>query len=1020
VRYNITANGAPGTILIRPINYKHPSTYENPAATNELQYYWNVVSSGFSGLTLDHEYNYIGTDALPDETNYVVGKFTVPTYSWSVPPSGSVNSGSDNFTLTNVNYIDGEYTCGVNIPPSPNFQDMPIYYSRNSTSGGNWTDPNAWTLNADGTGGPAPSYPQGNTAIIFSGHTITIDANSQNAYAVEINGTLAVGTTLYHSLGHIRGGGTLHLTGTGSGSFILPAGEYEDFMGNSSSTIEFYNNSGTPATLPLKPGNDYKPFQNVIFSGNGVKYVSAENMRVLGNLTIETGSGTLSNVLHNKNITILGNWTDNNTAASGGFVPGLGTVAFNGTSPQTLTISGASTTEQFYNLRINNAAGMTISGNGKSSVSKYLYLTLGNITTNSTNLLSITNTSASAVVGGGSTSFVNGPLQKRILSGSYFNFPVGNGNGTRYGNLYVSTIAVTGNYIAQYYNHNPGSDGYDPNQKVNPIDVVSNVEYWRINGPAGASSNVQIRWDDQSAIIPASASSRTKLRIVEWNGSAWQNRGNVISDGGQTSGTIQTNPVVSINGDHRFTIGVESLPTVAITSSNSSFCNDGTSTTSITVALTGTAPWTIKYKVNGTNETTINNIGSSPYNIVIGSSSPGISGNGDYTYNMSYVSDVTGATGIRDFTSTVVITANEAPAPSISGLATLPLNQNTNYQTGTGNISGHTYSWTISGNGTINSGGNTYLANVMFTSGASGWVSVTETVTATGCAVTTSNFIITLTDVPSPVVTGPASICINTTQTYSTPDVPGHSYLWTLPSGGGSIVGVNNTATVQVNWTNSGPYTVSVTETGSSSESDTLDVTVNPLPSINLVVSDPSICEGQTANVIVTAGEAGADYTLRRNSDNFVITTVHNGNAGDVTLPVTPASPGTYVYNVLAISEYSCQAQLTDLSTVVVNALPLVTITGAVLICEETATTLDAGAGFSSYAWSFGAINLGTSQTQAVTTQSLPALIRNATETYTVVVTNAAGCSGSDTHTIDVYRLPETGPNYYVPNENNL
>ncbi len=43
--------------------------------------------------------------------------------------------------------------------------------------------------------------------------------------------------------------------------------------------------------------------------------MSADNMRVLGNLTIREGT-TLSNSLHNKNIYILGDWVSENSGAN--------------------------------------------------------------------------------------------------------------------------------------------------------------------------------------------------------------------------------------------------------------------------------------------------------------------------------------------------------------------------------------------------------------------------------------------------------------------------------------------------------------------------------------------------------------------------------------------------------------------------------------------------------------------------------------------------------------------------------
>jgi hypothetical protein len=1018
-RYNVTANGAAGSILIRPVNYKHPSTYENPAATNELQYYWYAVSTGFSGLTVSHEYHYDGGDALPDETNYVVGRYSPVSFTWEVPAEGTVYAASDYFDLAGVNYIYGEYTCGVNIAPSPNFQDLPIYYSRNATSGGNWTDPNAWTLNADGSGGPAPSYPQGNAVVILAGHTITLNANSQTAYSVNINGTLAVGTTLYHSLGHIRGGGRINLTSTVSGSFIFPAGVYDEFMANTSSTIEFYNNSAVPATLPLKPGNDYKPYQNVIFSGSGVKYMSAENMRVLGNLTIE--GGTLNNTLHNKTLTILGNWTDNTTAATGGFVPGTGKVVFNGSATQSLNVTNGTTKEQFYHLQINNAAGLTLDGSGQVAVNRNLYLTLGNINTDAVNLLSLTYASTSAVVGGGSSSFVNGPLQKRINSGSYFDFPIGNGSGTRYGNLYLSTATATGDYLAQYYNHNPGIDSYNPDNVVNPIDAVSNIEYWRLNGPA-ATANIRIRWDSQSGIIPADAASRQKLRIVEWNGSAWQNSGNVIVDNGLNSGTIQTSPVVSVSGNHYFTIGAESLPTANITSSDSSICDDG-STTGISIELTGTSPWTIRYRVNGGNETTVNNIASSPYILAVSNTIEPLAtqGPGDYVFNVSYIRDATGSTGIRDFTSTVTITLNESPNPVISGNSTVGIGEiGVVYTSGAANIPGHTYLWEVSAGASIASGQGTYRITVDWPSvSGSGYVLLTETVTDGGCYVTTLQYDVEITDIPNPLVTGPTPTCLNETFTYRTASVGTHTYLWTLPSGGGTIVGSTALDSVVVTWTSTGIRTVQVAETGSSTVTDDLLVTVNPVPSNANSVSDPAICNGETASIIINAAAAGISYQLYRISDDAIVGgPVSSGPGGNVTLTAAPSANTDYY--VIGTNEYTCSSQLTDISSVTVHPLPVPALSGQQEVCTGAVMTYttDNGGGISGYTWSIsnGTFTGGNTYQIEVTWSTITGDYEDHTVNVNYADGNGCEAASPTELTIRIYRTPVTGPQHHINN----
>ncbi|MEI7725563.1 MAG: NHL repeat-containing protein, partial [Bacteroidota bacterium] len=53
------------------------------------------------------------------------------------------------------------------------------------------------------------------------------------------------------------------------------------------------------------------------------------------------------------------------------------------------------------------------------------------------------------------------------------------------------------------------------------------------------------------------------------------------------------------------------MPTSAITSGNASICMGAT--TDITIALTGTPPWSITYTVNGVNQQTVSNIITSPY-----------------------------------------------------------------------------------------------------------------------------------------------------------------------------------------------------------------------------------------------------------------------------------------------------------------------------------------------------------------------------------------------------------------------
>lgn len=1010
VTYNFTANANNGAyVIVKPVNYTHPEAAA--PTTDQLKYYWNVTSSGFSGsYVVDHTYGYLVRDVAGTEANYRIGRFVGGVWDPSGGIVGGVDATNHLLKLVGKTFVDGEYTAGESV----NFISLPILYSIASDD---WFKSGTWSTTAGGSS--CSCIPNGNPVVISSGHTVTFGSDGANAYSVDIQGTLDVGLKVYHSIGHVVGNGKLVLTSTSGGIFVFPGGNFDVFASTAGSTIEFKGDN--EATLPLKPGNNYKPYQNVIFSGLGKKLITAEDLKVLGDLTISSGA-TLSNVLFNRTVTALGNWTDENTSGLGGFIPGRGLVVFNGTNNQKLSISNGTTTERFYNLKIDNAQGVTIAGSGKVAVANLLYLTKGNITTSNTNLLTITNTNSNAVVGGGPFSFVNGPLRKSMNAGGYFAFPVGDAaGGVRFGRAVVSEISALGEYTAQYFNHNPNNEGYDPAVKTAPVDVVSNTEYWKVNGPAGVSGNVTLRWDSSSGIIPVAAASRQKLRVVEWN-SSWINRGNLVTDGGVAGGAIKTAPVpISLNGDHIFTIGVESLPTATITGGTASICDDGSST-NIPITLTGTGPWNIKYRINGANETSINNIATSPYSLVVSNALPVLAsgGPGSYVFTISYVQDKTGSTGIGDFTTSATITLKPSPKPVITGLTTTPANSSVIYRTSS---SGSIYEWTITGG--MPSTSNLNPVSVTWGTGAAGTLVLKETID--GCSITTPTYNVTLTDIPDPVISGNGEVCMNSIHTYSTPNVSSHTYEWTV-IGGTPATGTSNS--IAVTWTTVGKdRKVILKETGSISVEKTLTVAVNPLPSALNTVSDPLICTGSQASIVVAGADGGIDYQLRLNSDNSNVgSSVSSMAGGDVTLIASPVVSS--VYNVWATNEFGCNVQLADLSNVTVKANPIFTLAvdntnscaGDKVVLAVTSS--DAA----TYTWPSADSEIlsvvDTSPADAkkkqvnwkpnsgLTFSGFPPQI---TKTLSITGT-LSGCSTTKTVDVVINRKPETGPPYHIGN----
>jgi len=155
-----------------------------------------------------------------------------------------------------------------------------------------------------------------------------------------------------------------------------------------------------------------------ILSGHTISLTGTANCK---NLTINSG-GILSTGTNALNV--FGNW-----ANSGTFTCGTGTVTFTGSSAQSI---GGSNSSTFYNLTLNNTAGVTLSK--AITVGGILTFSNGILTTDATNILNIINTSVSSITGYSSSMYVKGPMTWKLLAniaadGTTYFFPVADGNG---------------------------------------------------------------------------------------------------------------------------------------------------------------------------------------------------------------------------------------------------------------------------------------------------------------------------------------------------------------------------------------------------------------------------------------------------------------------------------------------------------------------------------------------------------------------------------------------------------------
>ena len=368
-----------------------------------------------------------------------------------------------------------------------------------------------------------------------------------------------------------------------------------------------------------------------------------------------------------------------------------------------------------------------------------------------------------------------------------------------------------------------------------------------------------------------------------------------------------------------------------------------------------------------------------------------------------YTVTVTNAQGCTG-TATATVVPGTSPAVSIAGVNGICPGASTTLTAQPGGLSSYNWSNGLTGQSISIDQAGTY------------------SVTATGAPGCTGTATFTVNDLPAPApnITGPASICSGTSGTLS---VTGFSaYNWSTGQ---------NTPTITV--TTAGTYTVVVTAANGCTGSDAFPLTVNPNPIPNIVASAYA-CNGQLTldagsgfNGYQWSNSANTpDITVTTSGNYFVTVTDANGCTGvdniNAQIPPAPnvnitgnaqicdgeigtlsATPGlaSYswsnglsgntiqvdqagLYTVTATDAFGCTD--TDDFTVTVEQAPTPVISGPVSICTGSSATFSVAAGFTFYDWSNGGNG--------------PSITVSVAGTYSVTVTAANGCTGTDAITL--------------------
>ena len=326
------------------------------------------------------------------------------------------------------------------------------------------------------------------------------------------------------------------------------------------------------------------------------------------------------------------------------------------------------------------------------------------------------------------------------------------------------------------------------------------------------------------------------------------------------------------------------------------------------------------------------------------------------------------ATGGCTATAQTTVTVNSTPIPTTGSNNPICAGNTLNLTASGGN----SYSWS-GPNSFASTLQNPSIANT--TAAAAG--TYTVTVTATGGCTATSQTIVTINPSPVPAAGNNSPICAGTALNLTASG--GTGYSWSGPNSFTSML--QNPSITNTNTSIAGIYTVTVTATGGCTATTQTTVVVNGNISV-VPTSNAPICQNQTLNLSVPI--SGATYLWSGpNSFNNTLQSPSITNA-------STAASG--IYSVTVTNSNGCSGTATI--SVVVNPLPIITISGDSIICNGETTVLTASGG-NSYVWSnaltFNAITVSPSAQTA----------------YIVTATGIGGCTSTLTRTVFVNQNPQ-------------
>ncbi len=247
-------------------------------------------------------------------------------------------------------------------------------------------------------------------------------------------------------------------------------------------------------------------------------------------------------------------------------------------------------------------------------------------------------------------------------------------------------------------------------------------------------------------------------------------------------------------------------------------------------------------------------------------------------------------------------------------------------------------------------------------------------------------------------ISGPASVCSGSTNTYSVTAVSGAtSYTWTLP-GGWSGTSITNSINATASATGGTISVIANNSCGMSSSQNKSVAVVTSAPAAPGTISGNSaICSGTTNVYSITAVSGATSYTW----------ILPSGWSGTSSTPSISATASTSSGNVSVTANNTCGASTPQTLAITVTTAPATpgTISGNSTVCSGTSNTYSITAvnGADSYTWTLPSGWLGTSTANSITTSA-----SSTSGNVTVVAENTCGSSSPQTfavtvNTVDVF-----------------